>query len=47
MKFRVTFEDILEDCASEEDAYERLLDYLADVVHFEDVTAFEFTGVEG
>ena len=45
MKYRVTFEDEIE-AESEEEAYERLLDYLGDVVHFEDVSAWEFTPVD-
>ena len=40
-KFKVTFTDVFE-AEAEEDCYEQLLEYLRGVVHFEDVTAFEF-----
>jgi hypothetical protein len=42
MKFQVTFDDVFENCESEEQAYDALLDYLSEVVRFEDVTAFNF-----
>lgn len=40
-KFKITFVDEFE-CENEEQAYDILLDYLNDVVHQEDVTAFKF-----
>ena len=40
-KFKVTFTDTRE-AESEEDCYEQLFEYLRSVLHFEDVTAFEF-----
>ena len=45
-KYRVTFEDVFENCESEEQAYDALLEYLAQVVRFEDVTAFRFEEVK-
>ena len=42
-KYKVTFTDTLE-AESEEDCYEQLFEYLRSVLHFEDVTAFEFEG---
>jgi hypothetical protein len=42
MRFKVSFNDIFENCESEEQAYDALLEYLSDVVRFEDVTAFNF-----
>ena len=47
MKFRVTFEDVFENCESEEQAYDALLEYLAEVVRYEDVTVFMFEEVKG
>lgn len=40
-RFVVTFKDWIE-VDNEEEAYDKLLDYLADCVDFRDVTAFEF-----
>ena len=40
-KYKVTFSDVLE-AETEEDCYEQLFEYLRSVLHFEDVTAFEF-----
>ena len=40
-KYKVTFTDTLE-AESEEDCYEQLFEYLRSVLHYEDVTAFEF-----
>lgn len=42
MRFRVTFEDIFENCESEEQAYDALLEYLSECVRYEDVSAFAF-----
>lgn len=46
MKFQVTFNDVFENCESEEQAYDALLEYLSNVVRFEDVTAFDFKLIE-
>ena len=46
MKFQVTFNDVFENCESEEQAYDALLEYLSNVVRFGDVTAFDFKLVE-
>ena len=46
MRFSVTFEDVFENCESEEEAYDALLGYLADVVQHRDVTAFDFQRIE-
>jgi len=46
MKFLVTFKDVFENCQSEEQAYDALLEYLADIVRHEDVTAFDFKLIE-
>lgn len=40
-KFSVTCDFVI-DAESEEDAYEKLLDYLAECVRYGDVTVFEF-----
>tara|TARA_B110000014_G_C20067858_1_gene556637 strand:+ start:956 stop:1129 length:174 start_codon:yes stop_codon:yes gene_type:complete len=40
-KYKVTFSDVLE-AETEEDCYEQLFEYLRSVLHYEDVTAFEF-----
>lgn len=40
-KFSVTCDFVIE-AESEEDAYEKLLDYLAEYVQYGDVTGFEF-----
>ena len=40
-KFKVTFTDVFE-AETEEDCYEQLFEYLRSVLHYEDVTAFEF-----
>ena len=42
MDFRVTFDDIFFDCESEEQAMDALLEYLYQVVKYEDITAFNF-----
>jgi len=42
MRFKVTFEDIFENCKDEIDAYTVLLNYLADCVRYEDIDAFKF-----
>ena len=44
-KFKITFEDVFI-AEDKEQAYERLLDYLHEIVRVEDVTAFEFKEVE-
>lgn len=43
MRFSVSFIDVFENCESEEQAYDALLEYLAECVRYEDVTAFDFT----
>jgi hypothetical protein len=40
-KFLVTFKDTIA-AETEENAYDKLLDYLRETVRFEDVTAFDF-----
>ena len=42
MKFQVTYKDIFENCETEEQAWDALLEYLRDVVKYEDVTGFSF-----
>lgn len=44
MKFKVTFAEEIE-ADSEEQAYEKLLDYLDEIVRMEDVTTFNFENV--
>ena len=46
MKFLVTFKDVFENCESEEQAYDALLEYLSYIVLHEDVTAFDFKLIE-
>lgn len=46
MKFKVKFEDVFENCESEEQAYDALIEYLAECVRHEDVTAFGFELLE-
>lgn len=46
MKFKVTFQDTFENCESEEQAYNALLEYLNDVVKYKDVTAFSFSEIK-
>lgn len=46
MRFSVSFIDVLENCESEEQAYDVLLDYLAECVKYKDVTAFDFTKLD-
>lgn len=40
--YRVSFRDTFENCESEEQAYDALIQYLADCVWFKDVTGFNF-----
>jgi hypothetical protein len=40
--FRVSFRDTFHNCESEEQAYDALIEYLADCVKHEDVTGFNF-----
>lgn len=42
MRFSVLFADVFENCESEEQAYDALLEYLAECVRYEDVTGFDF-----
>jgi hypothetical protein len=42
MQFKVTFEDIFSNCENEIQAYDALLEYLADCVLYEDIDAFNF-----
>ena len=42
MNFRVRFDDVFFDCEDVEQAYDALLEYLSQVVKYEDVTAFTF-----
>jgi len=41
MKYKITFEDIIE-ADSEEEAYDKMVEYCGDVYETEDVTAFNF-----
>lgn len=42
MKFQVTYKDVFGNCETEEQAWDALLEYLRDVVRYEDVTGFSF-----
>jgi hypothetical protein len=44
-KYKVTFVDEI-DAENEEYAYARLIEYLSDVVRYEDVTAFDFEEIK-
>lgn len=44
-RYKVTFKDIFE-VESEDEAYDVLLDYLAEIVRYEDVTAFDFKEIQ-
>lgn len=44
-RYNVTFQDFF-DADTEEEAYDRLIEYLRDVVEYRDVIAFDFTEVE-
>jgi hypothetical protein len=46
MKFRVNYVDTFDNCESEEQAYDALLEYLRDVVREQDVGAFNFELIE-
>jgi ATP-dependent Zn protease len=41
-QYKVTFTDFIE-ADSEEQAYDKLLEYLKDICKYEDVTAFDFS----
>ena len=45
-KFRVNYVDTFDNCESEEQAHDALLEYLRDVVRNEDVSAFNFELIE-
>tara|TARA_Y100000033_G_scaffold13450_1_gene12440 strand:- start:566 stop:712 length:147 start_codon:yes stop_codon:yes gene_type:complete len=45
MKFKVTFEDVIE-AETEEQAYDEMIKYCFDVHNNEDVTAFNFEEVK-
>ena len=45
MKFKVTFEDVIE-AETEEDAYDEMIKYCFDIHNNEDVTAFNFEEVK-
>lgn len=44
-KYRVTFKDVFE-VENEDEAYDVLLDYLAEIVRYGDVTAFDFKEIK-
>ena len=45
MKFKINFVDVIE-AGCEEEAYDKLLSYLQEVVNYKDVTAFDFETIE-
>ena len=47
MKFKISFEDIVDNVENEEQVIDVLLDYLNDCVRHEDVTAFNIEEVKG
>ncbi len=46
MKFKITFEYIMENVESEEQAYDLLLEYLNNCARCDDATAFNFEQVK-
>lgn len=46
MKFNITFSDTFEECESEEQAIDALLEYLNQCVHYEDVSAFNIEQIK-
>jgi ATP-dependent Zn protease len=45
-QFRINFNDVIE-ADTEEEAWSKLLDYLAECVQYKDVTVFDFEEVKG
>ena len=46
MKIEVAYKDIFENCETEEQAWDALLEYLRDVVRYEDLTGFSFKEIK-